>query len=323
VDVLDLVANQLLTRDFEAVAQTLPPGLVDLFATTEPAREGRAKNARHPPSFAGFLTFERLLAETEFPPTMRELLRTLHQAYDYPVDIEFTANFQPDGRFRVNLVQCRPFQVKIKGEGSRVNLPETVAPARLLFASRGPIVGQSLAMVIDRLIYVVPAVYGGMTLSQRYSVARTIGRLVHLQAAGRSPTIMLVAPGRWGTSMPSLGVPVSFAEINRASVLCELTIMHEGLVPDVSLGTHFFNDLVEMDMLYLAVSPGREGHALNEGLVGQQANQLTRLLPTAAEWAEAIRVIDSSALKPAGALYLNVDSLRQRAVCYCEAAARE
>jgi hypothetical protein len=321
VDVLDLEANQLLTRDFEAVAQTLPAALLDLFATSEPARESRVKDARQRPVFAGFLTFERLLAETQFAPTMRELLRTLHQAYDYPVDIEFTANFQPTGRFRINLVQCRPFQVRIKGKGSRVNLPETVAPERLVFASRGPIVGQSLATVIDRLVYIVPSVYGQMAPSQRYSVARTIGRLVHLEALGRPPTIMLVGPGRWGTSMPSLGVPVSFAEIDRVSVLCELTLMHEGLVPDVSLGTHFFNDLVEMDMLYLAVSPGREGHKLNEGLLRQQANQLTGLLPAAAEWAEAIRVIDSSALNPAGAIYLNVDSLKQRAVCYSEAAA--
>ena len=70
---------------------------------------------------------------------------------------------------------------------------------------------------------------------------------------------MLVGPGRRGTSMPALGVPVSFAEINTAAVICELTLMHAGLAPDVSPGPHFFNDLVEMDMLYLAVSPGRRG----------------------------------------------------------------
>jgi hypothetical protein len=41
--------------------------------------------------------------------------------------------------------------------------------------------------------------------------------------------------------------------------------MHAGLVPDVSLGTHFFNDLVEMDMLYFAVFPGRGQNCLSEG----------------------------------------------------------
>ncbi len=66
------------------------------------------------------LSFERLLSETDFVPAMRELCQTLQRAYNYPVDIEFTANFAPDGRFRINLVQCRPFQVKIGGDGSRV-----------------------------------------------------------------------------------------------------------------------------------------------------------------------------------------------------------
>ena len=94
--------------------------------------------------------------------------------------------------------------------------------------------------------------------------------------------------------------------------------MHEGLIPDVSLGTHFFNDLVEMDMLYLAVSPGREGHALHEEFVRRQPNQLIRLLPSAGDLARALLVVDSTALVDGGALQLNVDSMKQRGVCYWE-----
>ena len=55
---------------------------------------------------------------------MRELLRTVEEAYQHPVDIEFTANTLEDGKLRVNLLQCRPFQVKIKGEGGRVQFPD-------------------------------------------------------------------------------------------------------------------------------------------------------------------------------------------------------
>jgi hypothetical protein len=147
-------------------------------------------------------------------------------------------------------------------------------------------------------------------------VARTIGRLAHADPPGQRKTLMLVGPGRWGTSMPSLGVPVSFAEINTVSVLCELTVMHEGLIPDVSLGTHFFNDLVEMDMLYFAVSPGKTGHTLNEAWLLSQPNRLAELLPSAGSLAEAIWVVDSAGLRPSGALYLNVDSMKQQGVCY-------
>jgi hypothetical protein len=93
------------------------------------------------------------------------------------------------------------------GEGSRVKMPEKIDPKNLLIQSRGPIIGHSIAAVIDRLIYVVPSVYGQMGMSQRYSIARAIGRLTHLESGEDRPTIMLLGPGRWGTSMPSLGVP--------------------------------------------------------------------------------------------------------------------
>ena len=320
VDVLDLKANQLTSREFELVAQTFPENLIDLFATRDEDTPRHALNRDQQNAFFGVLTFDRLFSDTDLIPTMRTLCHTLQRAYNHPVDIEFTAHFTADGRFRINLLQCRPFQVKIGGEGTRVKMPERVEPAHLVLQSHGPVVGHSLATVIDRLVYVVPSVYSQMSMSQRYSVARSIGRLTHLDPPGQRRTIMLVGPGRWGTSMPSLGVPVSFAEINTVSVICELTLMHEGLIPDVSLGTHFFNDLVEMDMLYLAVSPGREGHALNEEFVRRQPNQLARLLPSAGDLAGALLVVDSTALLDGGALQLNVDSMKQRGVCYWESA---
>jgi hypothetical protein len=233
------------------------------------------------------------------------------------VDIEFTVNFLPDGSYRINLLQCRPFQVKIRGEGSRVRIPSHVAPDDVVLETSGPIIGHSLATGVDRLIYVVPRVYSQMGMSQRYSVARAIGRLTHLNQENR-PTIMIIGPGRWGTSMPSLGVPVSFAEINTVSVICELALMHEGLIPDISLGTHFFNDLVEMDMLYLAVTPGKEGCCFNEELLLSHPNQLVQLLPSAASLSEVIWVVEKG-LNPAQ-FYLNVDSMSQKALAYREAA---
>ncbi len=84
---------------------------------------------------------------------------------------------------------------------------------------------------------------------------------------------MLIGPGRWGTTTPSLGVPVSFAEIDAARILCEIVAMREDLVPDVSLGTHFFNDLVEMDMLYLALFPGRQGNSWSEAFFEKTPKQ--------------------------------------------------
>jgi hypothetical protein len=304
VDVLDLEGNHLSSRDYATLAAGLPVEEQSLFS-----REA----GRRP-----VLDFERLLGETEFIAVLQELLATVEKAYQHPVDIEFTANFLEGGGFRVNLLQCRPFQVKIKGEGGRIQFPAALEEGDRLIESRGPILGHSLATAIDRVIYVPPAVYGRLSLSDRYAVARAIGRLTLETKPEGAGIVMLLGPGRWGTSMPSLGVPVSFAEISRVSVLGEITLMHEGLIPDVSLGTHFFNDLVEMDMLYFAVSPGKEGHALNEALLREQSNRLVTLLPSARKLIEALWVVEANDLAKEGRLYLNVDSMKQRLVCYRE-----
>jgi hypothetical protein len=202
--------------------------------------------------------------------------------------------------------------VKIGGEGTRVTPPTDIPAERVFLQTHGPIIGHSLATRIDRLIYVVPAIYGQLSVGERGAVARAIGKLTHLDPPGQARTTMLVGPGRWGTSMPSLGVPVSFAEINTVSVICELAMMHAGLVPDVSLGTHFFNDLVELDMLYLAVSPGRPDNVLHEALLRQYPNQLPTLLPSATtSLAKVLWVLDVPGLQ------LHVDSMKQAGICYC------
>ena len=127
----------------------------------------------------------------------------------------------------------------------------------------------------------VPSVYGQLPIGKRHSVARLIGRVMHAEEPSPPKTIMLIGPGRWGTTTPSLGVPVSFAEIDRVSALCEIVAMREDLVPDVSLGTHFFNELVELDILYLALFPGRPGNGWNTAILEKAPNRLLELVPEA------------------------------------------
>ncbi|MEI8122560.1 MAG: PEP/pyruvate-binding domain-containing protein [bacterium] len=307
-DVLDLPRNQLASKNINDVvlplSKTLP---LHLFALSDSL-------AGRPDCY--YLTFDRLIQETGFVDDMRLLLRQLQEAYNYPVDMEFTANFSSDGSYRINVVQCRPFQVRIAGDATDIRSPESLNKDRVLMESAGPIIGQSTSTNIDRLIYIVPSVYGRMSVAERYAVARTIGKLNRLTAATPGERLMIVGPGRWATSTPALGVPVSFSEINAVSVICEIGVMHEGLVPDVSLGTHFFNDLVEMDMLYLAVLPDRKGHWINPELLGSLPNKLTALLPETQNLAQAIHVIDGKDLLHDSRLRLYADSFGQKAFFY-------
>jgi hypothetical protein len=164
------------------------------------------------------------------------------------------------------------------------------------------------------LVFVVPAAYSDLPEKDKYRVASLIGKIAGLTQKGR--TIMLVGPGRWCTTTPSLGVPVQFREISNVSVLCEIAQMHGGLIPDVSLGTHFFNDLVELDILYLAVYPDKEGNCLNREFLMNAPNNLGKLLPEAADCNGVIRVIDYSKGNTGETIYLNINSLKQRGVCY-------
>ena len=260
--------------------------------------------------FSWMLTFERLLKETGFPAALREMLAVLQDAYGSPVDVEFAANFTSDERYRINLVQCRPMQVT--GGGGKVSLPE-VADEELVLKARGAVIGHSRVCKVDRVIYVVPSAYAALATQQQYAVARMVARLTHQDKQQDAGSTMLVGPGRWGSTTPTLGVPVTFHEISRVAVLCEVVTMRDDLVPDVSLGTHFFNDIVEADMLYVALFPDREGNLLDTAYFESAPSPSS----TDTSWDQsltgAVRLLD---LPEPEMLTLVADAPAQTAICH-------
>lgn len=316
MNLLDLKENQHASCKFEQVAKTATNLPLDVVASRDYEMEARAKQLNMTGVFSYLLTFKHLLTATTFADEMRDMLAVLSRAYAHPVDIEFTANFLDSGDYRINLLQCRPFQ--FTRELTHIHVPDNLPPERVVLQTNGPIVGNSMAKQVDRIIYIVPEQYGVLPTAERYTVARLIGKITN--QAEHPPTVMLIGPGRWGTRMPELGVPVSFSEIKNVSILCEVARMHEGLNPDLSLGTHFFNDLVDMDILYMGISPLQTGSALNETLLKDAPNRLLTLLPEAAPYAEMIRVVDSHDVAAGQRLLLHADTLEQRGVVFLASA---
>lgn len=107
---------------------------------------------------------------------------------------------------------------------------------------------------IERVILVDQQAYSSANTSTKYTVARTIGKL-NFVLRDNCSGLMLIGPGRWGTTTPQLGVPVSFAEISNFKVLGEVAFESAGFVPELSFGSHFFQDLVKTDIFYLAIFP--------------------------------------------------------------------
>src|SRR5690554_7812854 len=106
--------------------------------------------------------------------------------------------------------------------------------------------GGNINLAITRVIRVNAAQDASLDTSQRYDVARLVGDTVRASA---EPT-MLVGPGRWGTSSPELGVPVRFSDIAGVAALVEVSENAGEMVPDLSYGSHFFQDLVETGIAY-------------------------------------------------------------------------
>ncbi|MCK5228366.1 MAG: hypothetical protein KAK02_09175 [Desulfobulbaceae bacterium] len=313
VDVLDLKENRQVSTDFETVTKSITGLPLELFAVRDNAMEERAVEYGVENVFSWILTFKNVFKTTALLDDMREILRTLDRAYEHPVDIEFTVNFCDNEVYKINLLQCRPFQVKVDTLG--VKLPRNIKKKDIVLKTQGPIIGEAVAKRIDRIIYVVPSKYSTLTTSERFSVARLIGDVTnHQSAAGQ--TIMLIGPGRWGTKMPELGVPVSFSEIKNVSVLCELATMHDKLKPDISLGTHFFNDIVEMGIVYMGLYPDNDGYFLNEGLVLQSPNALSEVYRKSDKIAEAIHVADLT--NDSASVFMHSNTVDQEGIVFLD-----
>jgi len=221
---------------------------------------------------------------------MSRLLRTLEQVYRYPVDIEFTVNINAKGKLQINLLQCRPFQTK--GHYSRVQLPEKMPRSKILIRQEANFMGGSVYQSISRIIYIAPEGYTKLSVSEKYEVARLVGK-INRQIGRRDvmPTILL-GPGRWGTTTPAMGVPVKFSEINNITAIGEIAYQDGSLIPDLSFGTHFFQDMVEMDYFYMAIYPEKDGVLFNTAWIKKQPNILTDLMPDDARFAAVVKVYD-------------------------------
>jgi pyruvate,water dikinase len=309
VDIIDLKEDRFTSKNFMDIARQCPDLPVEFFASKDWNLE--RDNPGHSP---WTVKFDKVFANSSFIHDMKDMLNTLKSIYGCHVDIEFTTNFLDRDRYKINLLQCRPLQVA-KDPGSSETVP-VLRNEDVIIAAHGGVIGHSRENNIDRIIYVVPEIYGQLSERERYQMARLIGKLTHLGDMDHQETILLMGPGRWGTSTPSLGVPVSFNEINTVSVLCEIDSMHEGLVPDLSLGTHFFNDLVEMNILYIAFFTAKKENRFDEKFLLDKPNRLTSLLPDVEKWTDAIRIIDSRDLDYRQELYLNADSIGQKAILY-------
>jgi hypothetical protein len=282
----------------------------DIFGCRDRETASRLKNMDREGLNAWVLTFENLFSHGEFTILMRRMLKTLENAYQYPVEVEFTVNFSPGDKPLLNIVQCRPMQAK--GEERKVEIPDAIDQDKILFSSDGNFMGGSISQAIKRIIWIHPDRYNKLTLSEKYEVARTVGYLNKMLPDAKKCPTMLIGPGRWGTSTPSLGVPVTFSEINKMAALVEVAVSREGFMPELSFGTHFFHDMVETGIFFIALFPDNKNCYFDKVWLESLPNDLENLLPESGKFKWVIQVSNV----PESRFQLKADIMSQKLVCF-------
>ncbi len=260
------------------------------------------------------LTFNNLIRRTDFVSVMGNLLARLEEAYGQAVDIEFTAFVDSGERVHINLLQCRPLFTP--GSLVDVSVPTSLEPQQTLFRSHRMICGGRVEN-IRYILYIDPQRYHRLTPEAKKSLGRLVGQ-INRHPAMQGGKILMMGPGRWGSGNIDLGVNVTYADIDNAAVLVEVALEEAGHVPEVSYGTHFFQDLVEAQIIYLPVFPDDAGTEFQREFFERASNVLLELFPHAREYETVLRLIDVP--KSTGGVFAQVvaDPQHREAVCFLE-----
>ena len=210
-----------------------------------------------------FVSCRGLVKRGEIMDALKDIMACIQAEYQQPVDIEYAINLSENDDYMINLLQCRPLQVF--NDLGEVQIPNDIAEDRIILESYGDSMGLSRISKLDIIVYVDPIAYYNMPHYEKVNVAYLISRINGFISENDKHGF-LMCPGRIGTSSPELGVQTNFADISGFEAICEMEERKAGYNPELSYGSHMFQDLVEQDILYTAVFSGKEDTIFNPEL---------------------------------------------------------
>jgi len=271
VDALDLKSSSVLTIPARDLFGQIP--CPDLYYVVSVDDEGHLSA----PLFKkdeidtahACITFDNLLSKTPAAGLMKKILHRLEQAYGRPVEVEFAWD---DGI--LYLLQCRALAASKLVE--KVDVPKEIDPGKVLFTCSS-VLFSSVVRNIEYIVYIDPRVYSRLpTFDRRIGVANMVRRINRLL---EGKVYALFGPGRWGTNDVTMGVKVGYEDFNHTRVLAEIAMKELGAVPEPSFGTHFFNDLVEANIVPLAIDADNPDTLFREDFFCQCPDVLASLDP--------------------------------------------
>ena len=199
------------------------------------------------------VSFAHILRYNTFPlaPIVKVLLEICSEEMNSSVEIEFAVE-PSTGLF--NALQIRP----ISSDSLKADVDWKDIDTQGAFVNSSSALGTGWAEGIQDVIYLKPEAFDKMKTVEIAAEIRELN--ARMRAAGRQ--YVLIGYGRWGSSIPTLGVPVVWSDISETKVLVECSLPDFRVDP--SQGTHFFQNLTSFNAGYVNVDPySRQGDSLD------------------------------------------------------------
>ena len=229
------------------------------------------------------VTFEGLISKSKVVSDIKKLLDIFREKYGTAVDIEFAH----DGK-HLYILQCRP--QSFSEDNFTGEFPSNTPKKDILFSANRH-VSNGYVTDITHIVYVDSDEYSKVSsYEELVKVGIIVGKLNKILPKRQ---FILMGPGRWGSRGDiKLGVNVTYSDINNAAVIIEIAKKKDEYVPELSFGTHFFQDMVEANIKYIPLYPDEKASFFNEKFFDHSKNHLPDVLPEFSELENVIRVID-------------------------------
>ena len=200
------------------------------------------------------VTFADILKYNYFPlaKIIENILEIGQKSMGIPVEIEFAVDLTKDKKRQKKptfyILQIRPLTINVQEISIK---PDTINKNSLLLYTENGL-GNGIIKNIQDIIYINPEKFDKTkTILMREEIS-----YLNEKMKKEDHDYILIGPGRWGSRDQFLGIPVKWADIYKAKIIVETSF--DDFIIDASQGTHFFHNLVAMNVGYFHIPYGSD-----------------------------------------------------------------
>ena len=192
------------------------------------------------------ITFAQQLKFKTFPlaDIVQQLLEMAQQEIKCPVEIEFAVNLEHNPQI-FHVLQIRP----ISSDSLTAKVDWNTIDENDAFLRSGNALGVGKIEDVQDVIYLRRDAFD---ILRTREIADTL-RQWNNRMRQEGKQYLLIGYGRWGSQIPTLGVPVQWSDISEAKAIAECSLEKFRVEP--SQGSHFFQNMTSFNVGYMNVDP--------------------------------------------------------------------